>query len=698
MEKQISCQACPTLPNMRKTIDEFGPAVLGPPLGKGTYGTVMKHVSARHGAVAVKTMLMPFINGELSGDVLREITTLTALRGHPHILSLLAWTVPDYRSAVQSDVHLVLELGLTSLSDAIKAHKIDPLQDTKPIMFQLLSAVAYMQSEDFWHRDIKPGNIIVMKYGPGIKVKLGDFGLARAGPFCNMSPTRVMYTLWYRPPEILVRQLFGRQGLVDTLNYNANADVWACGVTMWDVLASGSDAFTRNQMRGSDAIEQTLKVFTALGWPASPDKTPFGWSPQKLSDRLGALYYPFRTIPTGGGALRKVLPMTDVAWDLLSKMLECNAKSRISVFDALRHPYFDGVRNEQPPSKPDCYVNLLRKQVNRRGSRVEALDCVQYLPGESYADKFVNYNKAATLMLSFIMSSSMASDIGTFGLAVELLHCALSTGKFQAIQTYHLLSTMALCCATLAGKYHARHPASLMAAIAVLGATYSPLDMAQFETEMFQTVGGNLNLPTAYRMLIELVGCPEPSSTQLHRSIFAWSVAFLYAIETTRASFIGNPSDIAQLALAVAAHYVNVKDLSVLPGCAKDHPMTIRALQEGAAIVHAELSTFNDVCRMQLISALQEIMKQLLPKSAAPTLTFDALNAIFTGNVVMGQDLSISPASTDSDETEEERPTTRKRVPTRLVLPPSTLKKPTLPPAVFKPQPNVLLSPDVTLE
>jgi serine/threonine protein kinase len=691
MEKQINCQACPTLPNMLKTIDDYGPAALGPPLGEGAYGTVRKHVSAKHGAVAVKTMLMPFINGELSGDVLREITSLTALQGHPNILQMLAWTVPDYRSDIPSDVNLVLELGLTSLSDAIKQHKIDPQRDTKSIMYQLLSAVAYMQSEDIWHRDIKPGNIIVMKYGPNIEVKLGDFGLARAGPFCNMSPTQVMYTLWYRPPEILIRQIFGKHDLVDTVNYDSNADVWACGITMWDILTGMSDSFTRNQMRGMTEIEQTYKIFSALGWPATPEKTPFGWTPQRLRDRLTAKYYPIKTIPVSVSPLRKLIKTNDLEWDLLSKLLECNAKSRISVFLALQHPYFDDVRTK-PISKRDCYVDLLKKQVNRRGSKEEALDCVQYLPGENYNEKFVNYIKASTLMLSFIANSTMVSDVGTFGLAVELLHCALSTGKFK-VKTLHVLSTLALCCSTLAGKYHARYPASLMAAIAALGATFSPLDMAQFEAEMFQTIGGNLNLPTAYRMLIELVGCPSPTSTRLHKSLFAWSVIFLYTIETTRASFIGNPSDIAQLALAIASHYHNVKDLSVVPGCGKRHPMTPKALQEGAAIVHSELSHYNQLCRTQLVSALNAIMKQLIP-NATPVLTFDGLNAIFTGNVVIdSESVSVSPV-TDSEETEDEE--RRKRVTRKRVTATDLESTATLPPIIPYKKPQMrLLSPDL---
>jgi hypothetical protein len=282
-------------------------------------------------------------------------------------------------------------------------------------------------------------------------------------------------------------------------------------------------------------------------------------------------------------------------------------------------------------------------------------------------------------MLSFIANSTMSRDVGTFGLAIELLHCAFSTGKFKTI-TLHLLSTIALCCATLAGKYYSQKPASLMAAIATLGAAYSPLDMAQFETEMFQVVGGNLLLPTAYRMLIELVGCPTGQSLPIHKSIFSWSIIIMYTIEVTRTVFIGNPSDIAQLAVEIAIHYHRLTDLAVLPGCIRDYRMQIKALKEGAAIVYEELATFDKYTRAQMIDSLTIIQTGMLSK--APPLVFETLHSIFTGKIHLGELL----IQEDSEERTEEMATAVKRQLSGTTTIVSSVMK--------KPAP--LLSPDVS--
>ena len=83
----------------------------------------------------------------------------------------------------------------------MKNHKKGfPEYEIKSIMYQTILGLAYMHKHGFFHRDMKPENLLVK----GDSVKIADFGLAREirsrPPFTDYVSTR-----WYRAPEILLR-------------------------------------------------------------------------------------------------------------------------------------------------------------------------------------------------------------------------------------------------------------------------------------------------------------------------------------------------------------------------------------------------------------------------------------------------------------------------------------------------------------
>jgi serine/threonine protein kinase len=92
-----------------------------------------------------------------------------------------------------------------------------PENQIKCIMYQNLLGLAYMHKHGFFHRDMKPENMLVK----GEAVKIADFGLAREirsrPPFTDYVSTR-----WYRAPEILLR----------STNYNSPVDIFASGAIM----------------------------------------------------------------------------------------------------------------------------------------------------------------------------------------------------------------------------------------------------------------------------------------------------------------------------------------------------------------------------------------------------------------------------------------------------------------------------------
>ena len=67
---------------------------------------------------------------------------------------------------------------------------------------QVLQGLAFMHKHGYFHRDMKPENLLCM--GPDL-VKIADFGLAREirsrPPYTDYVSTR-----WYRAPEVLLRR------------------------------------------------------------------------------------------------------------------------------------------------------------------------------------------------------------------------------------------------------------------------------------------------------------------------------------------------------------------------------------------------------------------------------------------------------------------------------------------------------------
>lgn len=90
------------------------------------------------------------------------------------------------------------------------------LKDTDSIVFQALSALAYLHPHGVAHRDIKPANILVASINP-LTIKLADFGLA------NDKSDLVTWagTPLYTAPEVYNGHL---------ASYTASVDIWSVGV------------------------------------------------------------------------------------------------------------------------------------------------------------------------------------------------------------------------------------------------------------------------------------------------------------------------------------------------------------------------------------------------------------------------------------------------------------------------------------
>ena len=119
--------------------------------------------------------------------------------------------------------YMVMELveGIT-LKDYIEKKGKISAKETVSISIQMVTGLQAAHNHHIIHRDIKPQNIIISKDG---KVKVTDFGIARATTSTQTISTSVMGSVHYTSPEQ------ARGGVVDE-----KSDIYSIGITMYEMV------------------------------------------------------------------------------------------------------------------------------------------------------------------------------------------------------------------------------------------------------------------------------------------------------------------------------------------------------------------------------------------------------------------------------------------------------------------------------
>ncbi|MDD3401908.1 MAG: Stk1 family PASTA domain-containing Ser/Thr kinase [Hespellia sp.] len=119
--------------------------------------------------------------------------------------------------------YMVMELveGIT-LKDYIEKKGRLSAKETISISIQMATGIEAAHNQHIIHRDIKPANIIISKEG---KVKVTDFGIARATTAANTISSNVMGSVHYTSPEQ------ARGGGVDI-----KSDIYSAGITMYEMV------------------------------------------------------------------------------------------------------------------------------------------------------------------------------------------------------------------------------------------------------------------------------------------------------------------------------------------------------------------------------------------------------------------------------------------------------------------------------
>ncbi|EFY88904.1 Serine/threonine-protein kinase [Metarhizium acridum CQMa 102] len=286
-----SRQDGPSFSSRRLNGRAIGQFVIDKEIGKGSFAQVYVgwHKDSK-AAVAVKSVELERLNKKLKENLYGEIQILKTLR-HPHIVAL--------HDCLESSTHINLimeycELGDLSLfikkrdklsthpatHDMARKYPSAPNSGLHEVVIrhflkQLASALEFLRSKNYVHRDVKPQNLLLLpsqafraqralpimsaSHDSLIPVaglaslpmlKLADFGFARVLPSTSLADTLCGSPL-YMAPEILRYE-----------RYDAKADLWSVGTVLYEMMTGRPPFRARNHvelLRKIEASEDVIK-------------------------------------------------------------------------------------------------------------------------------------------------------------------------------------------------------------------------------------------------------------------------------------------------------------------------------------------------------------------------------------------------------------------------------------------------------
>jgi eukaryotic-like serine/threonine-protein kinase len=238
------------------TPDHLGKYAITEVLGQGAMGVVYKGFDPGiRRTVAIKTIRRELVEGERHAAAMlarfRNEAQAAGKLAHPGIVA-----VYDYGEDTAVAYIAMEYVEGNSLREYIGHGKRFAERDAVSVMSQLLEALGHAHDRRVWHRDIKPGNVIVMRNG---KVKIADFGIARIEA-SELTQTGVMMGSpgYMAPEQYAAAQIDHR------------ADLFAAGVVFYQLL-TGAKPFVGTTEQVSYATCHTEPLRASR---ADPDK---GW-------------------------------------------------------------------------------------------------------------------------------------------------------------------------------------------------------------------------------------------------------------------------------------------------------------------------------------------------------------------------------------------------------------------------------------
>jgi len=219
-------------------------------------------------------------------EILAELEMMKLMR-HPNCAKMVEFCV--YTSALEERALTICEYARGGdlsayLQDALKQGGL-PEEMTAGIFRHAMSGVAFLHAAGCVHNDLKPENLLAIdRYEPDVvpRIVITDFGCATL----STNPKVVFGDPRYSSPENLQALVdYNEQRDTPGFQVRPEGDIWAMGVTLYELLSDGMLPFLYEPCSRDDLLAAYEKLKTLLLEPADVDVCP----PRKASERAAAV-------------------------------------------------------------------------------------------------------------------------------------------------------------------------------------------------------------------------------------------------------------------------------------------------------------------------------------------------------------------------------------------------------------------------
>ncbi|XP_061317690.1 tyrosine-protein kinase Mer isoform X2 [Pezoporus flaviventris] len=257
---------------------------LGKVLGEGEFGSVMEgRLSQPEGTplkVAVKTMKLDNFSHREIEEFLSEAACMKDF-DHPNVIKLLGVCIELSSQQVPRPMVILPFMKYGDLHSFLLRSRLEmapqfvPLQTLVKFMVDIALGMEYLSSRHFLHRDLAARNCMLRD---DMTVCVADFGLSKkiySGDYYRQGRIAKMPVKW-----IAIESLADRV-------YTTKSDVWAFGVTMWEIATRGKTPYPGVQnheiyeyllhgqrlKKPEDCLDELYALMSAC-WRADPAARP----------------------------------------------------------------------------------------------------------------------------------------------------------------------------------------------------------------------------------------------------------------------------------------------------------------------------------------------------------------------------------------------------------------------------------------
>eukprot|EP00928_Gymnodinium_smaydae_P004025 TRINITY_DN11411_c0_g7_i1.p1 TRINITY_DN11411_c0_g7~~TRINITY_DN11411_c0_g7_i1.p1 ORF type:complete len:745 (+),score=202.17 TRINITY_DN11411_c0_g7_i1:107-2341(+) len=278
-------------------------------LGEGSFGQVYRVTHTISGEQRVGKMIATSKASAVMSldEIMTEIQNM-AMLDHPNLIKVYEYFQDE--AAVTQILEPCNGGELQDRIDAVFRKGQQPYTEefVCDVMKQTLRALAFMHTERYMHKDLKPQNIMMVDKDSS-SIKVIDFGLAELFKKDQKVSRNVGGTLLYMAPEVFREEL------------SMKADVWSAGVILYNLL-TGTYPY----------IAQ---------WPPPPGRDQAWWEGETAAIIMDEEEH-YKAPP---GHIRE----GKLCRDLLALMLTRNPEGRPSAAECLEHAWFRQFEQEPPP-------------------------------------------------------------------------------------------------------------------------------------------------------------------------------------------------------------------------------------------------------------------------------------------------------------------------------------------------------------